>query len=174
MDKIIGLLLFIIPVWAQSQSAFLDDFKLKWQNASQYTLDMAQAMPQEAYQFKPTTIQMSFEEQVIHISSNMVWLSSAYLGQSEKFRFDLAKIKSTIPNGKEKILQVLESALEYAGEGIEKIAPHELDMQVDFFVPDMNLRRICFLINDHMTHHRGQLIVYLRIQGIKPPGFRGW
>jgi hypothetical protein len=26
----------------------------------------------------------------------------------------------------------------------------------------------------HQTHHRGQLVVYLRLKGIKPPQYRGW
>jgi len=30
------------------------------------------------------------------------------------------------------------------------------------------------LLNDHQTHHRGQLVVYLRLNGIKPPAYIGW
>jgi uncharacterized damage-inducible protein DinB len=38
----------------------------------------------------------------------------------------------------------------------------------------MNKLQILNLLNDHQTHHRAQLIVYLRINGIKPPDYVGW
>ncbi|MEM6517680.1 MAG: DinB family protein, partial [Bacteroidota bacterium] len=27
---------------------------------------------------------------------------------------------------------------------------------------------------DHVTHHRGQATIYLRMNGIKPPDYIGW
>jgi uncharacterized damage-inducible protein DinB len=30
------------------------------------------------------------------------------------------------------------------------------------------------LMHDHHTHHRGQIIVYLRLNGLKPPKYVGW
>lgn len=30
------------------------------------------------------------------------------------------------------------------------------------------------LLNDHQTHHRGQMMVYLRLNGIQPPEYMGW
>lgn len=35
-------------------------------------------------------------------------------------------------------------------------------------------RQILILMHDHQAHHIGQLIVYLRLKGIKPPGYVGW
>ncbi|MFR1445901.1 hypothetical protein ACLUYJ_20295, partial [Acinetobacter baumannii] len=39
-------------------------------------------MPEEKYLFKPTTGEMSFGEQLLHLSSNMGWLCSSYLDAS--------------------------------------------------------------------------------------------
>jgi uncharacterized damage-inducible protein DinB len=30
------------------------------------------------------------------------------------------------------------------------------------------------LLQDHITHHRDQLLVYLNFKGITPPEFSGW
>jgi uncharacterized damage-inducible protein DinB len=38
----------------------------------------------------------------------------------------------------------------------------------------MNKLQIINLINDHQTHHRAQLLVYLRLKGVKPPEYVGW
>nr|NIM13383.1 DinB family protein [Candidatus Aminicenantes bacterium]NIM80034.1 DinB family protein [Candidatus Aminicenantes bacterium]NIO82289.1 DinB family protein [Candidatus Aminicenantes bacterium]NIQ68157.1 DinB family protein [Candidatus Aminicenantes bacterium] len=29
-------------------------------------------------------------------------------------------------------------------------------------------------IRDHVAHHRGQMVIYLRLKGIKPPQYVGW
>lgn len=29
-------------------------------------------------------------------------------------------------------------------------------------------------MDNHLAHHRGQMIIYLRLQGIKPPAYTGW
>jgi uncharacterized damage-inducible protein DinB len=34
------------------------------------------------------------------------------------------------------------------------------------------LSRRKFVGADHITHHRGQIVVYLRLNGIKPPQYR--
>ncbi|NJL74904.1 MAG: hypothetical protein HC892_07620 [Saprospiraceae bacterium] len=30
------------------------------------------------------------------------------------------------------------------------------------------------LMNDHLTHHRAQMIVYLRLKDVQPPKYVGW
>ena len=57
--------------------------------------------------------------------------------------------------------------------GYERTAA-QLEEKVEFFAGPMNKRQILTLLNDHQTHHCGQLIVYLRLKGVKPPDYRGW
>ncbi len=38
----------------------------------------------------------------------------------------------------------------------------------------MTERQIINLMNDHLTHHRAQAIVYLRLNGVMPPKYVGW
>ena len=57
---------------------------------------------------------------------------------------------------------------------IDQLTEKDLDTIVDFFAGPMSKRQILTLLNDHYTHHRGQIIVYLRMNDIKPPRYRGW
>jgi uncharacterized damage-inducible protein DinB len=50
----------------------------------------------------------------------------------------------------------------------------DLSTQVDFFAGPKTKLQILNIIQDHVTHHRGQLIVYLNLKGIKPPEYVGW
>jgi uncharacterized damage-inducible protein DinB len=69
---------------------------------------------------------------------------------------------------------MLDDAFEYAQKTIADLTEAELNEKVDFFAGQMTRRRILLLLTDHVTHHRGQLVVYLRLNNIKPPRYRGW
>ncbi|MEP6647672.1 MAG: DinB family protein [Saprospiraceae bacterium] len=152
-----------------AQDSFLSDYKLKWKNAAEYTIEFAQAMPEDQYGYKPVPEEMSFREQLRHIAANMVWLSSSYL-KGKTTTIDPMKAGDS----KKEILDVLNKSFTYAKETIEDLHEKDLNEMVDFFAGMMTRRRILLLMTDHVTHHRGQLVVYLRLNGVVPPSYRGW
>ena len=148
---------------------FLSDFKLKWKNAAEYTMEFARAMPEDHYAYTPTPIEMTFREQLKHIAGNMVWLCSSYLNGS-KTTLDPAKSG----NSKKEIIAMLEQSFAYTNQTINQLTEKDLNHIVDFVAGKMSRRRIMLLLTDHVTHHRGQLVVYLRLKGVEPPAYRGW
>lgn len=162
-------MLIILTQLLNAQDSFLSDYKIKWKNATEYTLEFAKAMPEEAYSFKPVPVEMSFGEQLKHIAGNMVWLSSSYLGGA-KTTLDPMNAGSS----KKEIIAVLEKSFAYAAETVNHLNEKVLNQNVDFFAGFMTKRRILLLMTDHVTHHRGQLVVYLRLNNIEPPAYRGW
>ncbi len=152
-----------------AQDAFLKEYLIKWQNGAQYTIELAEAMPEDKYDYKPTPEVRSFREQVVHIMNNMVWLSSSYLSPA-KFGGDLKRKDLN----KEELVKLLRQATIFAQNAIKGLEVKNLDETVDFYAGPMTKRQILTLMSDHMTHHRGQLIVYVRMNDIKPPRYRGW
>ena len=148
---------------------YLQEIQQKWQNARDYTMELAEAMPEDDYGFAPTEDQMPFQAQLLHIVSNMNWLSSAYLG-GQKLNYDL----KAPGYSKTEVLAILAEGFELAAAAIAALQPSQLEEPVEFFAGPMSKRQILTLMNDHLTHHRGQLAVYLRLQGVKPPRYRGW
>jgi len=57
---------------------------------------------------------------------------------------------------------------------VQALKEENLDEKVDFFAGEKNKLQILNLLQDHVTHHRGQLAVYLNLKGIKPPAYTGW
>lgn len=151
------------------QDTFLEDFRQKWKNAKEYTLEFARAMPADKYQYTPTPEEMTFARQLIHLCGNMIWLSTDYLGAPE-FPLDIDHPSEK----KEDVIKLLEASFDHADKAIARFRPQDLDDTVDFFAGPMTKRRVFFLLTDHVTHHRGQLVVYLRLNDIKPPRYRGW
>lgn len=170
--KVIRMLFFVsiaFPVFAQNQSvktAFLE----KWRNSEGYLLEMAALVPEESYAFKPTDQQMSFGEQLIHITQNMQWLSTTYF-LNQEYKRSINKADSMT---KSEILILLKSSFEATYKAVEQSEEQELTQKVSFFAGEKTKIQILNLLQDHVTHHRGQLVVYLNLLQIKPPRYVGW
>lgn len=168
------LVFFLFYKGAQAQSTdtlFVKMAHLKLSRAHAYTLELASRMPADKYGFRPSSGQMSFAEQLLHLSQNLAWLSSSYL--DKKQQNPLTKADSRLEE-KDSILAIVNRTYNYALRTLESFTPGELTDTVSFFAGPMNKLQIINLINDHQSHHRGQLIVYLRMNGIAPPPYVGW
>lgn len=152
-----------------AQNAFLAEASEKWENAMAYTLELAEAMPAGHYDYRPTEEQMTFQEQLLHMAGNVAWLTHDYLG-GLKTEID----RKMTGASKAEVIAVLRTSLQRAQQALQQLPAEQLDETVDFFAGPMSKRKIVLLLHDHLTHHRGQAIVYARLQGITPPRYRGW
>lgn len=172
MRPLFMLFLFALnTVSAQKiDSLFLDAAITKLQNSKDYTLKVANLMPEEKYVFKPVPGEMSFGEQLLHLAENLNWLASAYLTSSKSPVTEVAK-KS---RQKKQIIQVISNSYDFAIGTLRSFNGLHLSDTVSFFTGTKTKLQIINLISDHQTHHRAQMIVYLRLNGIKPPDYVGW
>lgn len=170
MEKSLLLcLLLVAGLSAKAQESYLKEFQQKWSNSKDYTLELAESMPEEYYDYKPTEVEMTFKRQLLHITGNIDWLTSSYL-DGEKLDADL----QSNDYSKAEVIALMTKAFDNAAAAIEKFPVTELETMVKFFAGPMSRRQIIVLLNDHVVHHRGQIIVYARLKGIEPPKFRGW
>lgn len=142
----------------------------KLKNAKAYTLQVASLMPAEKYDYNPSKEEMDFGKQLLHISENLCWLSSSYLTGNKNPLTD-ADGKLTSKND---IITIVTAAYDFAIDALQNFDTKSLADTVKFFAGPMNKLQIINLIQDHQTHHRAQLLVYLRLNGIKPPAYVGW
>lgn len=143
-------------------------FQIKWENSKQYLIDVAEAMPEESYSYKPTSHQMTFKEQLLHIRRNMLWLSHDYIAEKEWKETDHNELS------KEETIRLLAAAFDEVSEIVSQMVQNDLNEKVEFKAGVKTRLQILNLIQDHVSHHRGQLIVYLNLQGIEPPKYVGW
>ena len=151
------------------QPTFKEAFLEKWENSRDYLVAMAEVMPEEHYDFKPTERQMSFEAQLMHIKANMEWLSTTYFTDLEFKRGD-----KVIPETKELVIAEITKAFNDAAEIIRNAAAESLSDEVKLFSGQKSKLQIMNLMQDHVSHHRGQLVVYLNLNDIEPPRYVGW
>ncbi|MFT4670333.1 MAG: putative damage-inducible protein DinB [Ulvibacter sp.] len=161
--------LFIFVTSFSQQAAPKEAFLEKWDNSKDYLVTIAELMPEQFYDFKPTERQRSFKEQLLHIKSNIDWLSGTYF-TSEEYR----QVKIDPAISKSETIKLLSDAFNTSSKIIKKASKEELQETVEFFAGPKSKLQILNLLQDHVTHHRGQLIVYLNLKDQEPPKYVGW
>lgn len=155
----------------------LDEWQEKWQNSLAYTLEALALLPDSSLQYRPSEGQMSVQEQVQHISGNVYGLSRRFLGfQPANFsEEDLREQLSAETLSREELVKLLTDAYAFGTAAINSLSPEDLENLVpNFFAGPKSKRVIVYLLQDHATHHRAQLLMYLRLLGHQPPRYRGW
>jgi uncharacterized damage-inducible protein DinB len=169
MKNIFKILFILVSLQMTAQEQVKNAFLEKWNNSKDYLLEVARAMPEENYDFKPTEREMTFGKQLLHIKANIDWLSSTYFSDAPKKEKE-TEAKLT----KAQIIAELEKSFSQAYQLISKTSATTLNDKVDFFAGPKTKFQILNLLQDHVTHHRGQILVYLNLNGVKPPKYIGW
>ncbi len=121
-----------------------------------FTLEVLKAMPTESYSYKPNEDQRTFAAQAYHIAYSIDYFKRA-LQQGAN-----AQWAPGDENSKSK-----EELVKWASEQFDEINAFILKQEAnDAFTAGV----MSYL--DHNAHHRGQIVTYLRMKGIKPPNYR--
>ena len=169
MNYIICILvcLFLPKMYAQKEAkeAFLE----KWNNSKIYLIEVAEAMPEEFYDVKPTEREMTFFKQLLHIQNNINWLSTTYFVSDKN-----EKSETPIPKTKAEIMATLKNSFDTVYTKVKNTPIKDLKSKVAFFAGPKTKYQILNLLQDHVTHHRAQILVYLNLKSITPPNYVGW
>jgi uncharacterized damage-inducible protein DinB len=124
------------------------------ENSRGYTLAVAEAMPQDLDNFKPANDVWSFREQLHHIAYGIEWWKDNYVNGIKTPWAPPATSKSM-----KAVLAYMNKAYDSLKEVLTKTPMNE--DQIKGFYAAL----------DHVTHHRGQCITYLRCNGITAPAY---
>jgi uncharacterized damage-inducible protein DinB len=124
------------------------------ENSRTYTLAVAELMPEKDYNFKPVDTVWNFRELLHHIAYGIQWWEDNFI-KGKKVEWDQPPAKAN----KKEIIVYLNKAYALVKDSISN--GKLTDDAVKGFHATL----------DHITHHRGQAIVYLRCKGITPPEY---
>jgi uncharacterized damage-inducible protein DinB len=124
------------------------------ENSRVYTLAVAEAMPEKFYDFKPQETVWSFKELLHHIAYGIEWWNANNI---RKVKIDWSP--TATGNDKISLEKYLSSAYYTLKATVEK-----MDIN-DITIPGF------FSTLDHITHHRGQAVTYLKCKGIVAPEY---
>lgn len=130
---------------------------------SKLSIAVAQTMPADHYNFRPHPESMDFGQLMVHIASTNFQFCAGLR--------DSAPPKFSSPNGKDAVINFLTASFDYCTEVIPKLTEAQLQAAHDSPDGHMPGRDILLAMYIHVAHHRGQAEIYLRDEGIRPPGY---
>ena len=161
-------LLAVIAVAAVSpafaQATIHGDLTKDWAGQKALLVGLATAMPEDKYGFKPTPVQRSFGEHVLHIAQINVMLTKALGGKTPEPAINM---KATT---KADMIKAMSDSFDYGAKVIAEFNNTSIQetIQAPFMGPSTRAR-IMFFLNGHTQDTYGQMVVYARLNGVTPP-----
>jgi uncharacterized damage-inducible protein DinB len=135
---------------------------------SEEVVGAAEAMPADKYDFAPTAGKFdgvrTFGAQVQHVAEANFFFFSAFGLTGAP---DDAKLKAL--KSKDELVQALKDSFAFAQKGIDTITPQNAFMTVGSGKMQMTRAGWATLTLAHSMDHYGQMVEYLRMNGIVPP-----
>ncbi|MGC9199330.1 MAG: DinB family protein [Acidobacteriaceae bacterium] len=141
-------------------------------------MGVARAMPADKYGFAPTAATFApsqrakydgvrtFAQEISHVTTANYYFASKILG--EKMPVDLKSIDSLTT--KEQLLKAAADSFAYAHKALATITPGNAYTTIEG-ADGMHTRSVlASFISAHGYDHYGQMVEYLRMNGIVPPG----
>jgi uncharacterized damage-inducible protein DinB len=151
------------PIAAQNPlTATLSIFRSNMQDK---ILIAAEKMPESKYSYRPTKEVRSFGEILIHVADISYILCSNAKGEATP---GMAAAKGS----KAEIKAYLKGSFEYCDGVYSGFTDGHLNAPADFFGFKTNKMFILTQVGNHDALHYGNLVTYLRINGLVPSG--GW
>ena len=69
------------------------------------------------------------------------------------------------------MISTIENTFKTTIEYIKNYDQEKLNEKLDYFGADRTKRQILMILADHITHHRAQMLVSLRLKGLTPPRY---
>lgn len=126
-----------------------------------FTLKVAAQMPEADYNFKLTAPQMSFAEQMVHLSQ----AHQEFLGPLAGEKFNPGKPASM---NKKDVIAFIQTTFDHSIEVVSKLTADQISKTFKTEEGSMTGQDLLLELLDHTTHHRASAEMYLRAKGITP------
>lgn len=164
--------LFALPVLAKNKPARrteVAEFLESHRRSRTYTLSVFDQMPREQMGFKPLPEMFSFQRHFTHCIEFTAGQLVVRLGVKNPFvgaEWDkLTKAETR---------QELVRFYDWVEKNVENATPEQRAKMGDFATDQVDLLRLLYICENHLIHHRGTTMVYLRMCNIVPLGYVGW
>ena len=134
-------------------------------NMQDKLMKSADAMPESKYSYRPTKEVRSFAEILNHVADISFTLCSNVKGAANPAT-DTAKVSKT------EIMAYLKGSFDYCDGVYSGFTNAHLNDPADFFGAKTNKMFILTQVGNHDALHYGNLVTYLRLNGLEPSG--GW
>lgn len=163
----LGLALAALPAAAQSgPTGVRGDMIAQLDDAANKIVQLAEAIPQDKYTWRPAQGVRSVSEVIMHVTSaNFFFPSMAGTAGTSPLPRDAEK---TI-TAKAQAVDYLKRSCEHLRGAIRNLSDADLDKPANMFGRQTTYRNVLLTAVSHNHEHLGQLIAYSRANGVAPP-----
>nr|WP_321228765.1 DinB family protein [uncultured Psychroserpens sp.] len=161
---------FTSPLLAQ-EDPFIKDFLERLESSQKYLILVAETMPEDKYDFKASPESLTFAENLMHIGYAVDWHSQSLLGGRASRDWETDTIFKVANKSKKEMIATINETFDSTIDLIKQFDTKQLGDELDYFGLNRTKRQIFLLLADHITHHRGQMLVYMRLNGLVPPRY---
>jgi uncharacterized damage-inducible protein DinB len=134
-------------------------------NMQDKIMKSADEMPESKYSYRPTKDVRSFAEILNHLAAISYTLCSNVKGEAPS-------ATATVKGSKTEIMAYLKGSFDYCDGVYSVFTDAHLNDPADFFGAKTNKLFILTQVGNHDALHYGNLVTYLRLNGLVPSG--GW
>lgn len=168
--SIMLIALIASPLFAQN-GEYVDEYLERLENSRKYLLLVAESMPEAKYSYRATPESLSFAENLLHIGYAMDWHTQSLLGGRESRDWKTDTVFKVGNKSKAEMIALIDRTFDETIAFLEQFNTDDFEDRLDYFGLDRTKRQILMLLADHITHHRGQMLVSLRLNGVTPPRY---
>ena len=170
MKTLLGILLVFSIALGNAQNSTIDNLVADFERGKALSLAYIEAMPEDKYSFKPDEDAMSFSTQMLHMAQGTAGLASNGTGAEKLFSGILAEDKAN--HSKEAVKRLTEESFNYVIKTVSEMDPDTFGEMVER--GPFNVSRLGWVqkAKEHLSHHRGQTAIYLRLVGVTPPQYK--
>lgn len=153
----------VLPAYAQTdmKAALVKHLR----TSRDFTLKVADQMPEADYGFKLTPPQMSFAEQMVHLAEEQPGLLAPLSGEKPN------PGKPASMNKKD-VLAFVRQSFDSSIDKVSKLTAAQLSKTYNSGEGSMSGLELVMFLLDHTTHHRASAEMYLRAKGITPAEYQ--
>lgn len=155
---------------AEPALALRQELQAAWNRSETMTLTNVEQMPPEFFAFKYTDEAMTFSEQWRHCVIYTCGQLAGRTGVENPYE----DINLPVQMPKADVIKELKNMYAFVQKSVEELSDEKLLMDCEFAGDTIPIWRLFYALENHIIHHRGQCVVYLRLNGITPKGFYGW
>lgn len=141
-----------------------------WIMSEKMTLITAGQMPADDFGFKYTPEAMTYAEQWKHCCTFTAGQVAGHLGVENPYK--TRKLPKDMT--KREVLDELKTMYAFVRQTIETVPDAKLFEKDDYVGDKIPNWRLLYALENHIIHHRGQCMVYVRLKGVTPAGYLGW
>ena len=159
------------PPAAPTITTLAGDVQADWAMQKEWLVNAADAMPEDKFGYKSTPAQRSYGEQIMHVVQANQQVVGMLGGKTPAPAINLKAAT------KAEVMTALRQSMDYWDVVLKEFTDQQLNERVttpasSFLGPSASRLRLVYVSIAHSLDIYGQMVVYLRLNGIVPPASR--